>query len=132
MLSAKLGTEWVFTSAISAPVPLRICVVGPDLTTIRSTIIDGPYGIMNLVPGMKPLLDYAPSQNRMGFPNGTMIQFYSASNGFDRLRGTRYDLVWFAGMGSWAPSDVRDAMGILPTIYDPSYTTTSEGILATY
>lgn len=132
MLSIRLGSEWVHTSAISAPVPLRILVLGPDSASIRSEVVEGREGLLNVDPAFASLVDYSPSQGAILYPNGSLVRLHSVAMGLDSLRGARYNLVWLAGMGSWSNSEVEGAMMLLPAIYDPSYARTTEGILATY
>lgn len=70
----------------------RIALVGETFDQIRTIMLEGESGLLNLDHGVnKPT--YVKSQRQLFWPNGAVATFYSAENP-EQLRGPQFDLAW--------------------------------------
>ena len=70
----------------------RIALVGHTMHDVRSVMVDGVTGLMNICPNHeRPKLEV--KQNQLVWPNGAIAQFFS-SEAYESLRGPQFDTAW--------------------------------------
>ncbi len=71
----------------------RILLVGPTISDVRDTMIEGPSGLLSCYPpGQRPF--YEPSKHLITFPSGAIGITRSADEP-ERLRGPQFNKFWF-------------------------------------
>lgn len=70
----------------------RIALVGASLHEVRSVMVEGESGLLNVhPPHERPL--YIPSQRLIKWKNGAIAQFFGAE-AYEQLRGPQFDCAW--------------------------------------
>lgn len=70
----------------------RIALVGGSLHEVRSVMVEGQSGLLNVHPACdRPI--YVPSQRIIKWKNGAVAQFFGAEAS-ETLRGPQFDCVW--------------------------------------
>lgn len=70
----------------------RIALVGGSLHEVRSVMVEGESGLLNVhTPKERPL--YISSQRLIKWPNGAVAQFFGAE-AYEQLRGPQFDCAW--------------------------------------
>jgi hypothetical protein len=83
----KAGAEWVRHLAETGQAE-RIALMAPTAAAIRNVMIEGKSGILAVCPPwFRPV--YAPSLQRVTWPNGVIAECYSADEP-ERLRGPEH------------------------------------------
>ncbi len=99
----KAGAEWVRHLA-EAGKAQRIALLAPTAADVRNVMVEGESGILAVSPPwFRPV--YAPSIQRLTWPNGVIALCYSADEP-ERLRGPQHDHAWIDEPGAWR-YDVR-------------------------
>ncbi len=71
----------------------RILLVGPTVSDVRDTMVEGPSGLLSCYPpGQRPW--YEPSKHLITFPSGAIGITRSADEP-ERLRGPQFNKFWF-------------------------------------
>ncbi len=87
----RTGSEtlrhWVQTEQFK-----RIALVGGSLHEVRSVMVEGESGLLNVHPPKERPL-YVPSQRLIKWPNGAIAQFFGAE-AYEQLRGPQFDCAW--------------------------------------
>ncbi len=87
----RTGSEtlrhWVQTEQVK-----RIALVGGSLHEVRSVMVEGESGLLNVHPPKERPL-YVPSQRLIKWPNGAIAQFFGAE-AYEQLRGPQFDCAW--------------------------------------
>jgi phage terminase large subunit-like protein len=77
----------------------QIALIGGTARDVRSVMIDGPSGILNVFPPhQRPT--YEPTNMRIVFHNGVQAQTFSAEEP-ERLRGFEFGTAWCDELASW-------------------------------
>jgi phage terminase large subunit-like protein len=70
----------------------RIALVGGSLHEVRSVMVEGESGLLNVHPAQERPL-YIPSKRLIKWSNGTVAQFFGAE-AYEQLRGPQFDCAW--------------------------------------
>ncbi len=70
----------------------RIALVGGSLHEVRSVMVEGESGLLNVHPSKERPL-YVPSQRLIKWPSGAVAQFFGAE-AYEQLRGPQFDCAW--------------------------------------
>jgi phage terminase large subunit-like protein len=95
----RAGAEWIDALARKHS-GIRIALVGATLKDVRSVMIEGDSGLLNL-PGRRSRPHYAPSLGQLTWDSGAMAASYSAADP-EGLRGPQFDFAWADEVGRWA------------------------------
>jgi phage terminase large subunit-like protein len=83
----RAGAEWVRSMAEADPAA-RIALVGASLNEVRSVMVEGESGLLEVCPpGSYPVFE--PSLRRLVWPNGAQATLYSAQEP-EALRGPQH------------------------------------------
>jgi phage terminase large subunit-like protein len=92
------GANWVHELIQSGKYG-RVALVGPTVSDLRDTMIEGISGILSTAPNWnRPT--YEPSRRRLTWPNGAIATCYSSEEP-ERLRGPNHDAAWCDELGAW-------------------------------
>lgn len=70
----------------------RIALIGGSLHEVRSVMVEGESGLLNVhPPHERPL--YIPTQRIIKWPNGAIAQLFGAE-AYEQLRGPQFDCAW--------------------------------------
>ncbi len=94
----RAGAEWVSEVAASLGVGGRIALVGATMHDVRSVMIEGPSGVMNLPFRAVPRL--MSSRRRVVFPGGAVGVMLSAAEP-ERFRGPQFHAAWGDEFCAW-------------------------------
>lgn len=95
---SRTGSEWVKLKVLQGKTK-QIALIGATARDVRSVMIDGPSGILNVFPtDQRPT--YEPTNMRIVFHNGVVAQTFSAEEP-DRLRGFEFGAAWGDELASW-------------------------------
>ena len=108
----KTGAEDIVSYAMRHP--KSICaVVAPTLGDLRRTCIEGPSGILSILPPECLENDqysaYNARTNEIRLWNGSKIMGFSA-NEPDRMRGPQYHRAWCDELAAWRYEDAFDQL----------------------
>ncbi|MBW8309470.1 MAG: terminase family protein [Candidatus Paracaedibacteraceae bacterium] len=70
----------------------RIALVGGSLHEVRSVMVEGESGLLNVHPLQERPL-YIPSKRLIKWKNGAVAQFFGAE-AYEQLRGPQFDCAW--------------------------------------
>ncbi|WP_051908850.1 DNA-packaging protein [Candidatus Odyssella acanthamoebae] len=70
----------------------RIALVGGSLHEVRSVMVEGESGLLNVHPAHERPL-YIPSKRLIKWKNGAVAQFFGAE-AYEQLRGPQFDCAW--------------------------------------
>lgn len=94
----RTGAEWVIDNYRRRGV-MTGTIVGRTTAEVRSTMVEGPSGIVACSPPDFRAL-YEPSKKRISFPNGAFIEVRAAEEP-DSTRGLNSEIVWCDELASW-------------------------------
>ena len=94
----RAGAEWVWEVAEALGAGGRIALVGATLHDVRSVMVEGPSGVMNLP--FRSGLRFEPSLRRVVFPGGAVGMLFSAEEP-ERLRGPQFHAAWGDELCAW-------------------------------
>lgn len=100
----RAGAEWVRLRVfgrwpVGAEPARRVALVGPTLGEVRSVMVEGVSGLLEVHPDYERP-DFEPSLKRLVWPNGAMAQLFSAEEP-DSLRGPQFDAAWLDEAAKW-------------------------------
>ena len=91
---AETIREWVMSGRYG-----RIALVGETTADVRSVMVDGESGLLNIGPKAdRP--EYFPSLRQLKWPNGAIASTYNATEP-DQLRGPQHDAAWCDEIAKW-------------------------------
>lgn len=104
----RAGAEWVWEVAEALGARglgsgARIALVGATMHDVRSVMVEGPSGLMNLPfrpGGGRAGLKFEPSLRRVVFPGGAVGMLFSAEEP-ERLRGPQFHAAWGDELCAW-------------------------------
>jgi phage terminase large subunit-like protein len=104
----RAGAEWVWEVAEALGARglgsgARIALVGATMHDVRSVMVEGPSGLMNLPfrpGGGRAGLRFEPSLRRVVFPGGAVGMLFSAEEP-ERLRGPQFHAAWGDELCAW-------------------------------
>ncbi len=70
----------------------RIALIGGSLHEVRSVMVEGESGLLNVHPAQERPL-YIPSKRLIKWKNGAVAQFFGAE-AYEQLRGPQFDCAW--------------------------------------
>jgi phage terminase large subunit-like protein len=99
----RAGAEWVWEVAEALGARglgsgARIALVGATMHDVRSVMVEGPSGLMNLP--FRSGLRFEPSLRRVVFPGGAVGMLFSAEEP-ERLRGPQFHAAWGDELCAW-------------------------------
>jgi phage terminase large subunit-like protein len=103
----RAGAEWVSEVAARLGAGGRIALVGATLHDVRSVMIEGPSGLMNLPFRRPPRLE--SSRRRVVFAGGAVGLMLSAAEP-ERLRGPQFHAAWGDEFCAWGRAEETLAM----------------------
>jgi phage terminase large subunit-like protein len=110
----RCGAEWVRFQAqglwpLAEAPARRIALIGPTIAQVRSVMIEGVSGLLNVHPGdERP--HFEPSLRRLVWANGTIAEMFSAEQP-DSLRGPQFDAAWCDELAKWRyPQETWDML----------------------
>jgi len=103
----RAGAEWVSEVAARLGAGGRIALVGATLHDVRSVMIEGPSGLMNLPFRRPPRLE--SSRRRVVFAGGAVGVMLSAAEP-ERLRGPQFHAAWGDEFCAWGRAEEVLAM----------------------
>jgi phage terminase large subunit-like protein len=108
--TTRAGAEWVRDQVGPAEVPstLRIALIGPTAAHVRSLMIEGDGGLLEVCP-LSNRPRYGPARRRLTWPNGAIATCYSADKP-DQLRGPQHHIAWADELASWRFVDAWDQL----------------------
>jgi phage terminase large subunit-like protein len=77
----------------------RVALVGETTADVRSVMVDGESGLLNLGP-KEERPEYFPSLRQLKWPNGAIATTYNATEP-DQLRGPQHDAAWCDEIAKW-------------------------------
>lgn len=80
----------------------RIALVGPTLHDVRSVMVEGASGLLNLPWRTAPVFE--PSRRRVSFPGGAVAMMFSADRP-ERLRGPQFHAAWGDELCAWGRAE---------------------------
>ena len=93
----RAGAEWVH--ALAAVPGRRIALVGTNLDTARSVMVEGESGLLaRLPPGGD--VTFVPSLKQLNWANGSQARLFSGGEP-DSLRGNQFDFAWGDEFAHW-------------------------------
>jgi phage terminase large subunit-like protein len=95
----RAGAEWVHKAAAARP-GLRIALVGASIADARSIMVEGVSGLLKVAELRGCRLEWEPSLNRVGWPNGSEGRLFSGDHA-DGLRGPEFDVAWCDELAKW-------------------------------
>ena len=99
----RAGAEWVRAEALSlcnsTGAPKRIALVGETIRDVRSTMIDGPSGLL-AIHARREQPTFETARNRLVWPNGAIAQLFSAERPAG-LRGPQFHAAWCDELVKW-------------------------------
>ncbi|MDP3406517.1 MAG: terminase family protein [Brevundimonas sp.] len=104
----RAGAEWVSEVAARLGAGGRIALVGATLHDVRSVMIEGPSGLMNLPFRTPPRLEV--SRRRVVFPGGAVGVMLSAAEP-ERFRGPQFHAAWGDEFCAWEKAE--EALALL-------------------
>ena len=91
---AETIRQWVMSGKYK-----RIALVGETTADVRSVMVDGESGLLNIGPkDERP--EYFPSLRQLKWPNGAIATTYNATEP-DQLRGPQHDAAWCDELAKW-------------------------------
>ncbi len=87
----RTGAETIKKLALSGEYK-RICLLGETYDQVRSIMINGESGLMN-IHSKENMPVFKASRRELIWPNGTIATCFSAEN-YEALRGPQFDLAW--------------------------------------
>jgi phage terminase large subunit-like protein len=99
----RAGAEWIHKAAAARP-GLRIALVGASIADARSIMIEGVSGLLRVAELRRCRLEWEPSLNRIGWPNGSEGRLYSGDHA-DGLRGPEFDIAWCDELAKWREAE---------------------------
>jgi phage terminase large subunit-like protein len=94
----RAGAEWIDDIARRQG-NLRLALVGATLHDVRSVMVEGESGVLNLPhAGTRPV--WLPSLGQLRWHNGTRATAYSAAEP-EGLRGPQFHYAWADEVGRW-------------------------------
>lgn len=103
----RAGAEWVRKMALEHP-GCRIGLVARTSADVRSVMLDGDSGLMNIGPeDERPV--HKASLRRVIWPNGSVAETFSAEEP-DQLRGPQFHYAWADEAAAW--KFVKDTSGL--------------------
>ena len=103
----RAGAEWVSDVAARLGAGGRIALVGATLHDVRSVMVEGPSGLMNLPFRTPPRME--SSLRRLVFPGGAVGVMLSAAEP-ERLRGPQFHAAWGDEFCAWERAEEVLAM----------------------
>ncbi|MBU2378298.1 MAG: terminase family protein [Alphaproteobacteria bacterium] len=103
----RAGAEWVSEVAARLGAGGRIALVGATMHDVRSVMIEGPSGLMNLPWRTAPRMEV--SRRRVVFPGGAVGVMLSAAEP-ERFRGPQFHAAWGDEFCAWDRPDEGLAM----------------------
>ena len=89
----RTGAEWL-REEVESGRARQIALIGPTGTDVRSTMIEGPSGILEISPPwFKPRWWPGRGNGELEWPNGAIARCYSAED--SELRGPNLDTFWW-------------------------------------
>lgn len=71
----------------------RIALLGQTEQDVRSVMVEGESGLLNVCAAGQDAPVYQPSRRQLVWPNGALAQTYGADR-HDKLRGPQFDAAW--------------------------------------
>ena len=93
----RAGAEWVH--ALAATPGRRFALVGPDLATTRSVMVEGESGLLARMPPGGDVT-FVPSLKQLTWANGSQARLFSGGEP-DSLRGGQFDFAWGDEFAHW-------------------------------
>ncbi|WP_428151313.1 terminase large subunit domain-containing protein [Brevundimonas sp.] len=103
----RAGAEWVSDVAARLGAGGRIALVGATMHDVRSVMVEGPSGLMNLPFRTPPRME--SSLRRVVFPGGAVGVMLSAAEP-ERLRGPQFHAAWGDEFCAWERPEETLAM----------------------
>ena len=114
----RAGAEWVSDVAARLGAGGRIALVGATLHDVRSVMVEGPSGLMNLPYRTPPRME--SSLRRLVFPGGAVGVMLSAAEP-ERLRGPQFHAAWGDEFCAWErPEEVLAMLRLGVRLKGPS------------
>lgn len=91
----RCAVEYIVDQVNNTPFPLRIAIVGQGKDDIRTVMVEGQSGFLNVSPTWN-MCDWSPSAGGgvLSWPNGCQAFVYSAED-TEALRGPEFHIAWF-------------------------------------
>jgi predicted phage terminase large subunit-like protein len=110
----RCGAEWVRCQALglsplAAAPAQRIALIGPTIGQVRSVMIEGVSGLLN-IHSAEQRPHFEPSLRRIVWANGAIAEMFSAEQP-DSLRGPQFDTAWCDELAKWRyPEETWDML----------------------
>lgn len=99
----RAGAEWIHRAAAARP-GLRIALIGASIADARSIMVEGVSGLLKVAGLRHSRLQWEPSLNRIGWPNGSEGRLFSGDHA-DGLRGPEFDVAWCDELAKWREAE---------------------------
>ncbi|SMF68126.1 DNA-packaging protein [Allosphingosinicella indica] len=100
----RAGAEWVHGMA-TARTGCRIALIGASAAEVRSVMIEGPAGLLNVARWRGARVPrWEPSLGKLSWPNGSVAYVYSGEHP-DGLRGPEHHFAWCDELAKWARAE---------------------------